>query len=155
MGAKGSSEASLTIYEVTQPKYLHWLSSLFKKKKLWSPQNFPVAKHALGNGQRMSNLVTRYAKRMRTNGQLFGETESVAVTCIYVDEITVTCIVECRKASECVQISCRFRVLDDINYLKANKGESTFLPNAPGFLQDHCCLKVPTLCPPGKSIIRM
>ena len=95
----------------------------------------------------MSNLVTGYAKRMRTNGQLFGETESVAVTCIYVDEITVMCIVECGKASECVQISCRFRVLDDINYLKANKGESTFLPNAPGFPQDHCCFKVPTLCP--------
>ena len=102
MGAKGSSEASLTIYEVTQPKYLHWLSSLLKTK-LWSPQNLPVAKRAPGNGQRTSNLVTGYAKRMRSNGQLFGETESVAVTCIYVDEITVTCIVECRKTSECVQ----------------------------------------------------
>jgi len=32
MEAKDSSEASVTIYEVTEPKYLHWLSSLFKKK---------------------------------------------------------------------------------------------------------------------------
>jgi len=85
-----------------------------------------VAKRALGNGQCTSNLVTGYAKRMRTNGQIFGETESVAIACTYVDEITVIFTVESREASECVQTSCRLRVLNDIIYLKANISRNYF-----------------------------
>ena len=100
-------------------KILALVKFIILKKSYDRQKNLQVAKRALGNGQCTSNLVTRYAKRTRTNGQIFRETESVATACIYFDELTVICTVECRKAYECVQTSCRLRVLDDINYPKA------------------------------------